>query len=110
MLDDGRKPFTEKAYEYAARNEAVNPGPELIAAGLKDLKLYSSLSIIERELMQLLEMVRDTKQLAGSESYETARFIYMKAKMALKMKSPGVQTIVDELGKLYKQSPTATTG
>jgi len=28
----------------------------------------------------------------------------MKAKMALKMKEPGMQAIVDELGKLFKQA------
>jgi hypothetical protein len=66
------------------------------------MNLYSGLSIIENELNQLVEMVRDTKQLAGAEAYEVSRFIYMKAKMALKMKEPGMQAIVDELGKLYK--------
>ena len=109
-MDDGRKSFTEKARDYATRNASINPGDELLVAAEHDLNLYSGLSIIENELEQLLEMVRDTKQLAGAEAYEVSRFIYMKAKMALKMKEPGMQAIVDELGKLYKQvtSTTAT--
>jgi hypothetical protein len=81
----------------------------LLVACLHDLNLYSGLSVIESELMQFTEMVHDTKQLAGAEAYEVARFVYMKAKMAVKMKEPGMQTIVDELGKLYKQSTSATT-
>lgn len=104
LLDDGRKPFTEKAHELATRNAAINPGDALLTAGEHDLNLYSGLSIIENELQQLLEMVHDTKQLAGAEAYEVARFVYMKSKMALKMKEPGMQAIVDELGKLFKQA------
>ena len=107
LLDDGRKPFTEKAHELATRNATINPGDALLTACEHDLNLYSGLSIIENELRQLLEMVHDTKQLAGAEAYEVARFVYMKAKMALKMKEPGMQAIVDELGKLFKQT-TAT--
>jgi len=104
QMDDGRKPFTEKARDYATRNAAINPGDALLVSAEHDLNLYSALSIIENELKQLLEMVSDTKQLAGAEAYEVSRFIYMKAKMALKMKEPGMQAIVDELGKLYKIS------
>lgn len=104
LLDDGRKPFTEKARELATRNTAINPGDALLIACEHDLNLYSGLSVIENELKQLLEMVHDTKQLAGAEAYEVSRFVYMKAKMALKMNEPGMQAIVDELGKLFKQS------
>lgn len=104
LLDDGRKPFTEKAHELATRNTAINPGDALLTACQHDLNLYSGLSVIENELLQLLEMVHDTKQLAGAEAYEVSRFVYMKAKMALKMKEPGMQAIVDELGKLFKQA------
>ena len=107
LLDDGRKPFTEKARDYATRNAAINPGDALLVSCEHDLNLFSGLSVIENELKQLLEMVRDTRQLAGAEAYEVARFVYMKAKVALKMKEPGMQAIVDELGKLYKQSSPA---
>ncbi len=109
QMDDGRKPFTEKAHDLATRNAAINPGDALLVAAEHDLNLFSGLSVIENELLQLLEMVRDTKQLAGAEAYEVARFIYMKAKMALKMKEPGMQAIVDELGKLYKQSTASVS-
>lgn len=109
QMDDGRKPFTEKARELATRNAAINPGDALLVAAEHDLSLYSGLSIIENELQQLLEMVRDTKQLAGAEAYEVSRFVYMKAKMALKMKEPGMQAIVDELGKLYQQTTASNS-
>jgi MoxR-like ATPase len=109
-IDDGRKPFVEKSIDFASRNPVLDPGSGMLQAAPNDVSLYSFLSIAENELSQLLEMVRDTKQAAGSEAYDVARFIYMKAKMNVKMGVPGSQAIVDELSKLYKQnaSPAKT--
>ncbi len=107
MMDDGRKPFTQKALEYGGRNEDVNPGGILLEAAAVDMSLNSSLSTVESELAQLYEGVRDTRMLAGAEVYEIARFVYMKAKMAEKMGVPGMKTVVDDLAALFKQ--TAST-
>jgi hypothetical protein len=107
LLDDGRRPFVEKCFELGARNPMIDPGPGLIDAAKNDLSLFIQLSNIKFELEQVLEMVRDTKQLAGAEAYETARFIYMKSQMAVKMKLAGSQSFVDELGKLFKQTSAA---
>ncbi len=104
MMDDGRKPFVEKCISLATRNPMLDPGSGLLEAAPKDYEVYSFLATVENELLQLLEMVHDTKQLAGSEAYEVARFIYLKAKMNVKMNVPGSQAIVDELSKLFKQS------
>lgn len=109
MMDDGRKPFVEKSFDYAARNEAVNPGGDLMEAAAVDLSLNTSLQSVENELAQLYESVRDTRMLAGAEAYEVARFIYMKAKMAEKMGVPGMKTVVDDLAKLFKQGPGNNT-
>ncbi len=102
LMDDGRRPFVEKSFVLGEGNPIIDPGPGLIDAGKKDLALFVALATVKNELEQLLEMVTDTRQLAGAEAYETARFIYMKARMAVKMKEPGTQSIVDELGKLYR--------
>jgi hypothetical protein len=107
MMDDGRKPFVEKSIDFASRNAELDPGSGLLQAAPNDVSLYSFLSTIENDLRQLIEMVHDTKQLAGSEAYDVARFVYMKAKMNVKMNIPGSQAIVDELSKLYKQNGTA---
>lgn len=104
MVNDGRKPFVEKSVDLATRNAALDPGSGLLAAALNDVSLFPFLSIVENELEQVLEMVRDTKQLAGSEAYEVARIIYLKAKMNVKLGIPGSQAIVDELSKLFKQN------
>ena len=105
MMDDGRKPFVEKSLDYASRNDAVNPGGDLMEAAAVDLSLNTSLQSVENELAQLYESVRDTRMLAGAEAYEVARFVYMKAKMAEKMGVPGMKTVVDDLAALFKQKP-----
>ena len=106
-MDDGRRPFVEKSFELAALNPVLDPGAGMIDAGKRDLNLFLALTTIKNELEQLLEMVTDTRQIVGAEAYETARFIYMKAQMAVKMKEPGSQTILDELGKLFRHQPSA---
>ena len=107
LMDDGRRPFVEKSFELAARNPMLDPGAGLIDAGKRDLNLFLALTTIKNELEQLLEMVTDTRQIAGAEAFEMARIIYMKAQMAVKMKEPGSQSVLDELGKLFKHQPAA---
>lgn len=104
MIDDGRKPFVEKCIDFGSRSPELDPGPGFLPAAMNDLTLFGGLATIENQLLQLLEMVHDTRQAAGSEAYEVARYIYMKAKMNVKIGIPGSQAIVDELGKLYKQA------
>ena len=105
-MDDGRKPFVQKGVEFATGNKDLDPGSGLLEAAPNDVELYSFLAILENELRQMLEMVVDTKMLAGSEAYDVGRFVYMKAKMNVEMKIPGSQAIVDELSKLFKQNGT----
>jgi hypothetical protein len=107
LMDDVRRPFVEKCFELGEGNAMIEPGPGLIEAGKKDLALFITLTSLKNEFEQVLEMITDTRQLAGAEAFETARFIYMKAQMAVKMNQPGSQSIVDELGKLFKQQPAA---
>lgn len=102
-IDDGRKPFVEKAIELATHNTDLDPGLGLLASAPNDVELYSFLVTLENDLNQLLESVRDTKQLAGAEAFKVARLVYDKAKMNVKLEIPGSQAIVDELGKLFKQ-------
>jgi hypothetical protein len=106
-LSDGRKPFVEKALYYGGSSTELNPGADILSASNRDFALYSYLSNVEQELLQLLEMVDDTKKQAGSEAYAVARYIYSVSKMKLGMGVPGMQSIVDDLGKLFEQSADA---
>ncbi len=107
-MDDGCKLFVQKSFEIAGNNEGIDPGSGLLKRAPNDFDLYMFLSSVENQLLQLLEMVADTKLMAGSEAYDIARFIYLKAKMNVKLNIPGSQAVVDELGKLLKQNCTHT--
>jgi len=102
-MDDGQKPFVEKALEYGTNVPEINPGNEMLACGKRDNHLHTQLTQIMRETTILSEMVSDTRHLAGAEVFVLARFIYSDAKLQLKKKIPGMQSIVDDLGKLFNK-------
>ncbi|MCK9618745.1 MAG: hypothetical protein M0R21_13030 [Lentimicrobiaceae bacterium] len=101
IMDERRKPFVDKALEYATRIPDINPGAELLAHGKNDNQLHTQLTTLLQEANRLSEMITDTRRLAGAEAFVLARFIYMDAKMKLKMKVPGMQSIVDDLGRQF---------
>jgi len=103
MMNDGRKPFVEKCLDYASRNPDLRPDENIVTEGEKDLKLFSFLQSAETEIAQLLEMVHDTRLLAGSEAYDAGLRIYRKAKYNESIDVPGSKAIVEELGRLFKQ-------
>jgi len=109
MMNDGRKPFVEKCLDYASRNSNLRPEENIVTEGDKDIKLFSFLQSVENELSQILEMVRDTRQLAGSEAYDAGLKIYRKAKYNESNDVPGSKAIVEELGKLFKQGGSDNT-
>ncbi|NEW82050.1 MAG: hypothetical protein GZ094_06765 [Mariniphaga sp.] len=103
MMNDGRKPFVEKCLDFASRNPDLRPEENIVTEGDKDLKLFSFLQSVEIEVTQLLEMIHDTRQLAGSEAYDAGLRIYRKAKYNESIDVPGSKAIVEALGKLFKQ-------
>jgi hypothetical protein len=107
IMEDGRKPFVDKALDYATRIADINPGDALLTFGKNDNQLHTQLTTVQQEATRLFEMVSDTRRLAGAEAFVLARFIYMDAKLKLKMKVPGMQAVVDDLGKLFKSQGNA---
>ena len=101
MLDDGRAPFATKALDYASREATISPNPLLLQEAKIDSNLYGKLQTVDRELGRLSEMVSDTKMLAGAELYEFARVVYKMAKISASIGTPGTQSIVEDLGRLY---------
>jgi hypothetical protein len=102
LLADGRRPFVARAIEIAQMNPEANPGEALTQSALKDMNLFNDLESIERELRRLTEMVRDTRLIAGAEAYEYARIVYKKVKLAEALETPGMKTLLEDLGRLYK--------
>jgi len=59
------------------------------------------LQAIDLGLSRRSEMVSDTRMVAGAELYEFARVAYKMAKISASIGTPGTQSIVDDLGRLY---------
>lgn len=109
MLDDGRAPFASKALDYASREASISPNPLLLEEAKLDSNLYGKLQSVDRELARLSEMVADTKMLAGAELYEFARVVYKMAKISASLGTPGTQSIVEDLGRLYASNGSSNT-
>jgi hypothetical protein len=109
MLDDGRYPFASKALDYASREASISPNPLLLEEAILDSNLYNKLQSVDRELTRLSEMVTDTKMLAGAELYEFARVVYKMSKISASLGTPGTQSIVEDLGRLYASNGNSTT-
>lgn len=101
-MDDKRKPFVEKALQYAKSEPRIVPPYTDLAELTKDLTLYNSLGELERKLISITEMISDTRTAAGSDAYVAALSIYNSAKAAAKANIPGTSSIVDELSKLFE--------
>ncbi len=101
-IDDGRIPFVEKVIEYGKQEAKIVPPFIDLGEYAMDLALFKSLSGIAREVASLNEIIIDTRMVAGSDAFLSARQIYNAAKGAAKAGVPGTQSMVDELGKLFE--------
>ena len=109
MLEDGRYPFASKALDYASREASIYPNAQLLGEAQKDMNVYDKLQTVDRELSRLSEMVTDTRMVAGAELYEFARVAYKMAKISASIGTPGTQSIVDDLGRLYANNGKSNT-
>jgi len=100
-MDDGRFPFVQKSITYGEQRSEILP-PYVDIPELKlDLELFKQLEEVTRSVVQLAEMVSDTRMAAGSDAYVVALQIYNTVKMAAAAKIPGTDVIVKDLAKLF---------
>jgi len=53
-MDEGCKPFVQKCQELFTKNEALDPGSNLLKGAASDVNFYLFLAIVENQLQQLL--------------------------------------------------------
>lgn len=101
-MEDARKPFVAKAIDYAGSDARLRPEKDVYEAAKRDNNLHTQLTSILHEASQLHELITNTRRVAGSEAFLYGRYVYNLAQLKLKMKEPGMQAIVEDLGKLFK--------
>ena len=96
-LNDSNETFLFKVEAYMGSN------PEFIPTYLekdefaKDVRVVMDLRPLRRSLRQLLEMMDDTSDLAGSEALMAALLYYAAVKAAAKAGVPSAVTIYEDL-------------
>jgi len=97
--------FVNKCNELVQQTSDFLPRKFDIDAMKTDVELYNRLYSIIQPLRMLMDKLEDTLQLAGSEAYAAALFVYQQAKLN-RGEIPGVEAVLDELGKRFIQKST----
>ncbi|MBL7766283.1 MAG: hypothetical protein JNJ58_09335 [Chitinophagaceae bacterium] len=103
-LGDHGFSYVHKAIEYAGFNPHVIPPSMNYEEGKKDMQLFLDLRVFEKRLRQLLETVEDTRTAAGVEAKNFADQFYALVKLAAQNKTPGMDSIAEDLGSFYEKS------
>lgn len=101
MIRKSNKLFVDEAVRLVGDNQTLLPGYINPLEMGKDLSLHDQLLEIERMLEQLLEKVRHTRMLAGSEAYVAALLFYEMAKSAAARGIAGSDTVAKRLGERF---------
>ncbi|MBI3875190.1 MAG: hypothetical protein HY300_04365 [Verrucomicrobia bacterium] len=100
VIAEGREPYVADGYTDAAANpDTVPPTVSITDWGLLE-EQHAGLLEMESKLIGLLDMVQDTKALAGSQRYETARRYYRYLQGNLDA-LPAADPIYKRLGRLF---------
>lgn len=75
-LDVANRVFAHEAYDEAVTNGSILPAYIAVPDLDNDLKLYEQLEVIEIQVENQLQRIKDTKRLAGHEAYAMALTIY----------------------------------
>ena len=100
-VDVSNKAFIEDAFNLAKNNEELIPKYIDIDGLGKDVKLFNQLDDLSLKLQKLIELVEDTKLLAGSEAYSTSLILYRLFESASKAGVGGADTAYDQLSKRF---------
>lgn len=106
-MGDKTLPFVQKALEYSGTNPEFVPASVDKAEWQKDFDSWEELVTIKNKLAQLLNDVKDTAMLLGSEAYAPARFYNDQVKLGVKQGVTSASAIADDLGKRFLVSRKA---
>ena len=98
------KSFTEDAINALANNASIFPAYLDVKLMQNDLKLYQQLDELAIMLRQTLELIEDTRILAGSEAYVAALSVYKLVGAAASAGVQGTDTIYEQLRERFTVS------
>jgi len=109
-ISDARYPYAQRGIEIHGPNN-----PNLVsgfagtqAEATNDFTFYNQSETVIQRLKQVIEIVTDTQQVAGSEGYVWLRELYRNAKGAAENQVPGADAVVDDLKTLFEGQGNTT--
>ncbi|MBI4930884.1 MAG: hypothetical protein HY841_08995 [Bacteroidetes bacterium] len=102
-INNTRYPYVQRAIK---NHGPANPGLVSGFAGTQaeasnDLTFFDQMEPFIGQLLQVLEIFKDTQQVAGSEAYVWTRALYNTANDASVNQVPGSDAVVDDLAPLF---------
>lgn len=104
-LGDKSLAFVRRTLELARQDDSFLPRSLNIEEFARDLALYEALDPLVQRLTVVLELLRDTRTVAGSDAYLAALDVYHAAKRA--GKGAGLDALLTTVGQRFAQR-TAT--
>ena len=107
-IADERRAFVEKVIDnYAPSNPRLVSGfAGTLPEAVTDLTLFRQFENPIERMLSVIEIFKDTQQIAGSEAYTFSRHFYETTQTAAANRVPGTDVIVDDLGQLFEGQGT----
>ena len=101
--------FVQTALTYAKDHPEILPSTFDVPEFDRDVTLFTQLSELLALVLALANALNETTKAVGSEAKKAALQFYDLLKNAAKT-NPGLQPLVDELGRLFQRISTAPPG
>ena len=98
-MSDKSRAFVRKTLDVATQNQDFLPRSFDLEEMQQDVELFEELYPIWQSLIQLCELVDDTKMAVGSDAYVAALLVYNYAKTS--GLGAGLNDVIDDLGKRF---------
>jgi hypothetical protein len=107
-LSNERYPFAQRSVQIHAPNypQLVTGNAGTLAEAANDFNFFNQMQTFINQLEKVIEIYRDTQQVAGSECYTWMRELYRNAKAAAENNVPGSDSVADDLAPLLKDRVT----
>lgn len=113
-ISNDRYPYVQRTIKNHAPNNpvltagAVGLGAGTLAEADNDLTFYDQMEPFILQIMQILEIYRDTQQVGGGEAYKWMRIFYKYSQQAAANNVPGSDAVVDDLKTLFDKEDAPT--
>lgn len=107
-ISNERYPYVQRSVQIHAPTNPVlasgvaGLGVGTLAEATNDLTFYDQMKSFILQILQVVEIYKDTQQVAGGEAYNWMSELYKYSKQAALNQVPGADAVVDDLKTLFE--------